>query len=206
MAKQMVPKDIALSITKIYDLSKPAEAIQMATVLKNIVIQQNLYVNIRGRNYAVVEAWQLAGFLTGMNVMVEEPKNLSNDKEIKYSVTAKVYQGDKIVSAGYALCSSKEVIKKNFEEYAILSMAQTRAIGKAYRNKIGWIMKLAGYEAVSGEEMQKVGDAPATPIELVAGINVCSRCGISINEQVANYSKKIYGKYLCRNCQKAVKK
>ena len=145
------------AITKIYDLAKPAEAVEMAVVLKDLVLKQRLSANIKGKNYAMVEAWQLAGFLTGTSVMVEEPKNLSNEKEIKYSATAKIYQGDKVVGVGYALCSSKEMIKKGFEEYAILSMAQTRAIGKAYRNKIGWIMKLAGYEPTPHEEVQKMG-------------------------------------------------
>ena len=39
-------------------------------------------------------------------------------------------------------------------------MAQTRAIGKAYRNLIGWVMKMAGYEATPKEEMVKVNDEP----------------------------------------------
>ncbi len=95
-----------------------------------------------------------------MNAIVDEPKNLSTDKEIKWSAAAKIYIGDKVVGIGYALCSNKEARKRSFDEYAILSMAQTRAIGKAYRNKIGWIMKLAGYESTPSEEMTKIGETP----------------------------------------------
>ena len=142
-----------LAITKTYDIAKPAEVVKMATVLKDYVVKQKLYTNIKGRNYAHVDGWQFAGFLTGMNAIVEEPKNLSTDKEIKWSATAKIYLNDKVVGAGFALCSNKESIKKAFDEYAIMSMAQTRAIGKAYRNKIGWVMKLAGYESTSAEEV-----------------------------------------------------
>jgi site-specific recombinase XerC len=32
-------------------------------------------------------------------------------------------------------------------------MAQTRAIGKAYRNLLAWLMKAAGFEATPAEEM-----------------------------------------------------
>ena len=142
-----------LAITKTYDIAKPAEVVKMATVLKDYVVKQKLYTNIKGRNYAHVDGWQFAGFLTGMNAIVEEPKNLSTDKEIKWSAKAKIYLNDKIVGAGFALCSNKEKIKKEFDEYAIMSMAQTRAIGKAYRNKIGWVMKLAGYESTPAEEV-----------------------------------------------------
>lgn len=162
MSTQIIKKsDVA--ITKTYDMSKPAEAVQMAVLLKNLVVQQKLYVPIKGKNYAMVEAWQMAGFLTGMEVIVEEPKDLSNDKEVKYSCTAKLFKGDKQIGVGYALCSSKEATKKSFDEYAILSFAQTRAIGKAYRNKIGFIMKLAGFQATPGEEMVKVDESTAEP-------------------------------------------
>jgi hypothetical protein len=51
--------------------------------------------------------------------------------------------------------------EKGFDEYAILSMAQTRAIGKTYRNVIGFVMKTAGYEARPAEEMTRGGEAPA---------------------------------------------
>lgn len=152
-----------LTITKTYDLAKPAEVVTMANVLKEYVVKQQLYTNIKGKNYAHVDGWQFAGFLSGMNAIVEDIKDLSNDKEIKWSAFVRLYHGDKVIGTGYALCSNREAIKKSFDEYAILSMAQTRAIGKAYRNKIGWIMKLAGYESTPSEEMHKVGETPAGP-------------------------------------------
>jgi hypothetical protein len=37
--------------------------------------------------------------------------------------------------------------------FSIRSMAETRAVGKAFRLNFGWIMKLAGYDAVPVEEM-----------------------------------------------------
>lgn len=147
-----------LTITKTYSLDKPAEVVAMATVLKNYVVKQELFTSIVGKNYAHVDGWQFAGFLSGMNAMVEEPKDLSTEKEIKWMAAAKIYIGDKLVGAGWAICSNKEAKKKNFDEFAIMSMAQTRAIGKAYRNKIGWVMKLAGYESTPSEEMIKMGE------------------------------------------------
>jgi hypothetical protein len=59
-----------------------------------------------------------------------------------------------VVSSGFAICSQAENKKSGFDEYAILSMAQTRAIGKAFRNMIGWVMKLEGYEATPAEEIK----------------------------------------------------
>ena len=64
------------------------------------------------------------------------------------------------VSVGHALCSNKERSKRSFDEYAILSMAQTRAEGKAYRLLLGWLMKAAGFEATPAEEMDFAKDVP----------------------------------------------
>jgi hypothetical protein len=211
-----------LAITRTYDLEKPVEAVQMAVLLKNLVIQQNLYASIKGKNYVMVEGFQLAGFLTGLNVIVDEPKSLSTGTEIKYSCTAKIYKGELLVGVGYAICSSKEASKKGFDEYAICSMAQTRAIGKAYRNKIGFIMKLAGFQPTPSEEMHKVDESPKEPLNTtishpsepqvakegqVKGPNgeyvyVCSKCDDIISEVVADYSMKVYKKRLCNNCPK----
>jgi hypothetical protein len=43
-------------------------------------------------------------------------------------------------------------------------MTQTRAIGKAYRNVIGWVMKTAGHEVTPAEEMARGGDVTSTPV------------------------------------------
>jgi hypothetical protein len=42
-------------------------------------------------------------------------------------------------------------------------MAQTRAIGKAYRNTFGFIAKAAGFEATPAEEMPRETPMPGTP-------------------------------------------
>ena len=75
------------------------------------------------------------------------------------------------MAVGIALCSNKEKTKRYFDEYAILSMAQTRAIGKAYRNLLAWLMKAAGFEATPAEEMDFAkDDTPKKPqvVEVMA--------------------------------------
>lgn len=215
--KEVKVKGREISITKTYDLKKPLEVLQMAKTLKAYVVKENLFANIKGKNYAMVEGWMFAGFLTGLNVIVEEPKDLSNDKEVKWSCTARIYDNKgTLVANGFALCSNKEAIKKGFDEYAIMSMSQTRAIGKAYRNKIGWVMKLAGYEGTPKEEMHKVDEVIkeqiiVAPVKNVDGVDqvpedhVCAKCGNDLTIQEAQYSKKMFGKELCREHQKEAK-
>lgn len=204
----MAKEEKALTI-KTYDIAKPAEVVAMATVLKDYVVKQKLYTSIKGKNYVNVEGWQFAGFLTGLMPRIESVENLSSGAEIKWKTTVNIYKGDHLMSIGIAVCSSKEATKKSFDEYAILSMSQTRAIGKAYRNLIGWVMKMAGYQSTPSEEMHKVSDTPAEPIiqteDIPKDALTCSICDAVITKQEAEYSLKMYKKQACRNCQKELR-
>lgn len=146
--------------TDSFDLAKPTDVIGFSNKLKDLIVEKKLYANIKGKNYPLVEAWQIAGALCGIYPEVKSLEDLSNGNTIKYrsEVVLKDSQG-KEVGAGIAICTNKEQGKQKFEEYAIASMAQTRAVGKAFRIKLGWLVKLAGYEATPAEEMDAIQEA-----------------------------------------------
>ena len=141
-------------------LTKPEQALQVASTLQAFVLERKLTANIQGKNYPLVEAWQFAGSQLGLIPVVKEVKNLSTDSEIKYEAFVEVLrlQDGLVMSRGYAVCSNKENSKRRFDEYAIASMAQTRAVGKAYRNILAFLMKAAGFEATPAEEMDFIKD------------------------------------------------
>lgn len=138
-----------------FDINKVEIISDMAKLLKKHVVSQNLFTNIKGKNYVEVEGWQFAGGLLGFLPKVVRVENFSNEKEIKWFAEVEICKinDGSVVSRGFAICSNKEGNKKSFDEYAILSMAQTRAIGKAYRTILSWVMKMAGYEGTPAEEM-----------------------------------------------------
>jgi len=135
-----------------------ASTIQKADELGRFVEEKKLYSVIQGKKFVNVEGWQFAGMLMGVVPVTDEPKNLSSEGEIKYgcNVSLVSISSGQIVGHGYALCSNKESTKKSFAEYAIASMAQTRAIGKAYRNMLSLMMKSVGFEPTPAEEMDEV--------------------------------------------------
>lgn len=147
-----------------FDLSAPEQAMQLAGILQKFVKEKKLTSNIKGKEYPLVEAWQWCGSQLGLYPLLIEVKDLSNEKEVKYSATVEIRRisNDQLMSKGFAICSNKEGSKKSFDEYAICSMAQTRAEGKAYRMLLSWLMKAAGFEATPAEEMdfknEKVND------------------------------------------------
>lgn len=137
------------------DLSKPEQSLIVADTLQRFVKSKNLTSNIRGKEYPQVEAWQFAGSQLGLYPLLTEVNNLSNDNEIKFAAWVEIRRiaDDRLMSRGYATCSNKESTKKLFDEYAICSMAQTRAEGKAFRMLLSWLMKAAGFESTPAEEM-----------------------------------------------------
>lgn len=136
-----------------FNINTPYKAKQMANVLAQHIKDNKLSVNIQGHDYVQVEGWQFAGGLMGLFPQITEVKELGPMRWMAKSEITNAKTG-KIVSVGYAICSKEEFKKKGFDEYAILSQAQTRATGKAFRNYIGWIIKMAGYQATPAEEIK----------------------------------------------------
>lgn len=138
-----------------YDLANPTKTLELATELQRFVKEQGLTVNIKGKSYPMVESWQWAGAQLGLYPQLNYVSNLSQDGELKYLAEVNIcrFGSNDIITKGVAICSNKEANKRQWDEYAILSMAQTRATGKAFRNLLSWLMKAAGFEATPAEEM-----------------------------------------------------
>lgn len=145
------------------EINSPRHLIAFAETLKRFIAERKLYTTIGGKAYVHVEAWQFAGAAMGIVPVVTGSERVpTNDPdEIKYRASVELHRidNDQIVGAGVAYSSNKEGRKRNFEEYAVASMAQTRAVSKAFRNVFGWLMKVSGYEATPAEEMD--GSAPS---------------------------------------------
>lgn len=157
-----------------YDLSKPQSLLNLATEMQRFCKEKNLTSTIQGKEFPNVEAWQFLGINLGVMPQILSVENTSTyrkkevrfyvknvgwqTKEIEeYSAVAKCQlvniSNGQIVGYAEAVCSNTESLKVHFEEYAVFSMAQTRAIAKAYRLSFGWIMKASGFEATPAEEM-----------------------------------------------------
>lgn len=163
------PKDNKLvkkSKIESYDIAKSDETMHLAIDLAKFIKENRLYQNIQGKEYVNVEGWQYAGSRLGILPVVEQVTNVSTDTELKYwaKVNLLNLRTEQVVGAGFAICSNKEQGKKFYQEFAIASMAQTRAIGKAYRNALAWIIRAAGYEPTPAEEMEYTGNTPEAKV------------------------------------------
>jgi hypothetical protein len=150
-----------------YDIAKSDETMHLAIDLAKFIKENRLFQNIQGKEYVNVEGWQYAGSRLGILPVVEQVTNMSTDTELKYQAKVNLLnlRTEQVVGAGFAICSNKEQGKKFYQEFAIASMAQTRAIGKAYRNALAWIIRAAGYEPTPAEEMEYTGNTPEVKVE-----------------------------------------
>lgn len=108
---------------------------------------------IQGRKYPRVEWWTTVGAGLGLFPQEESCVKLDREGEITYEAMVGVYRGEQRVSRGSALCSNKEKTWKSRDEYAVRSMALTRATGKAYRMAFSFLAVMAGLEPTPAEEM-----------------------------------------------------
>jgi len=162
-ATKTIKEPVRKTKVESYDISRSDETLHLATDLAKFIKENKLSTNVQGKDYVNVEGWQYAGSRLGIVPIVDHVINVSTDQELKYQAKVTLFdlRSGHTVGAGFAICSNKEQGKKFYQEFAIMSMAQTRAIGKAYRNILAWIIRAAGYEPTPAEEMEYGGNTLA---------------------------------------------
>jgi len=144
----------------------PAESVErmtaVANALKEILTKQGLTARISNKEHVLVEGWTTLGALVGVTPVPVWTRPLEGDapghKAFGYEarVEARTLDG-RVVGAAESMCTRDENRWRNADDYAIRSMAQTRATSKALRGPLGFIVTLAGFESTPAEEM------PAAP-------------------------------------------
>ena len=144
-------------------------ATEVANTLAPVVRNQGLVVTGLNRSnkdaeYVVVEGWEVLGTFLGIVPVTTTIAEIKNDKGriVGYRARATLYQNpiiknDEIVGGRVIARAEAQANRDGFQKdlFAIESMAQTRALGKAYRMGLGWVMKLAGFEGTFAEDMPR---------------------------------------------------
>jgi hypothetical protein len=137
----------------------PAEVIRRATAmaetLKKVLVDQNLISRIKDREHVRVEGWTLLGTMLGVFPVCTWTRKVDDGWEAR--VEARTLAGA-VVGAAEAECLRSESTWKSRDDYALRSMAQTRATSKALRQPLGFVVSLAGFDPTPAEE--------ATPAEV----------------------------------------
>ena len=135
-------------------------ATDLANVLAGVIEEKRLYATIRGQRHVRVEGWTLLGSMLGVFAHIEWSRRLPDGWEAHAVV--RTFDGHE-VGAADGQCTWSEEHWRGREDYSLRSMAQTRAVSKALRMPLGYIVQLAGFNATPAEEMGPDESEPATP-------------------------------------------
>jgi len=113
--------------------------------------------NIQGRQYPRVEWWTAAGAALGLFPF--EVSCVRHDRQdgYLYEAAVEIRKGNMVVGRGSAICTTDEKRWGLADEYAVRSMAITRATGKAYRLGLSFLAVMSGLEATPAEEVPPGG-------------------------------------------------
>ena len=133
-----------------------------ATALMKRVEKKTKKLEINGKQYLEFGDWQTLARFFGATAGVEWSRAIYRDERLAgYEARAIVYQRGQVISSAEALCLNNEKNWGKRDEFALRSMAQTRACAKALRNAFGWVAELAGYASTPAEEASAIEGARA---------------------------------------------
>lgn len=160
----------------LFHTSDPVEVLEkaarVADALKGVIEQKQLFKRIGNKDHVLVEGWSTCGAMLGLTAACVWSRPIgapSNDKGHDWEARVEVRTLDgRVIGAAEAMCTRKERTWAQRDDYALRSMAQTRATSKALRGPLGFIVTLAGYSATPAEEMPadaSHGYQNAAPVE-----------------------------------------
>lgn len=151
----------------LFHTDDPVEVVEKATrvadALKGVLERQGMIARIQGKEHVQVEGWQTLGGMLGVVPVVVWTRRVTDPAGWEAKVEARTLDG-RVVGAGEAQCDRKEKRWKDADEYAIRSMAQTRATSKALAAPLRFIVKLAGFSGTPAEEVPGDGFSSDSPI------------------------------------------
>jgi len=143
----------------------PVEALERAErLVRAMAVRctgERYIARISNRDYPKVDWWTTIGMVLGLFPVVITNRRLDRADELAYEATVEIHHRGRLITRGEALCSNAEARWKTADEYAIKSMAATRATGKAFRLGLSGLAVMAGLEPTPAEEMDGVR-TPAT--------------------------------------------
>jgi hypothetical protein len=132
------------------------------------------YIWVKGnKRYVPIEGWQYAAALMGLSSRIV---SVSEKENGKWQAEAQVVNRN-----GVVVCSGFSILNKEEHKWAkkdedLANFVQTRAISRALRNCLSYLIKAAGYSTTPSEEMyglaieEKKKKGMPSPIKPVKGV------------------------------------
>lgn len=148
---------------------------EVANLLMDFVLKQNLFQQIGKNRHIYIEAWQFCGHFYGITAKERQTDpyvdELTGAAGFKSTADIVLINKDQVISSASALCLNNEDnwnVRPKYEwkngdrqqigevrvpSQQLASMAQTRAMSKALSNVLRFVVVLAGFSTTPAEEM-----------------------------------------------------
>jgi len=146
------------------------EAEAAATAFNGVIQKRKaqLVTTIQGRDHIKIEGWLTLGTLAAalfrgpITPYVVWVRAIADaDGVLKgYEARCEARCGDRVLTSAEAACLFAERNWQGKDDFAVRSMAQTRACSKAMAFALRWVMVLAGYEGTPAEDVTGIDNAP----------------------------------------------
>lgn len=157
---ELVPYEHTQTEVTLFGSLEPAAVVREATkhakALTKVIEDRKLFTMIQGKKHIQVEAWQTLGAMTGVFAALEagtEPEYVEIGGVAGFKATVVATRNGQVIGRATSFCMRDEPTWRGRNIYALAGMAQTRATSRALKGPLGFIVKLAGYEATPAEEM-----------------------------------------------------
>lgn len=178
--------EVTIPVPQLDASATVAHATEIAAILAPALKAQKLTTNIQGKEYVMVEGWTLLAQMMGHTVGTSgtEPVTMGDDTGFVSHAIVHDQHGNVVGSAdGY--CMRSEGSWRSRPAYALAAMAQTRATSRALRQRFGYVVRLAGYEATPSEEMPLAHEATINNDQVEALREAAKQSGLSKTQAVA---------------------
>lgn len=145
---------------------------ETADALASVIKGTSMVVNVKGKDYLTVEAWQTLGSQVGVTPVIVSTTKLSEPDGWEARCEARTFDG-RVLGAADSMCLATEPdwggdsSKRDRQDFELRSMAQTRAMSRALASVLRFIPTLAGMGGTPAEEMGNVarssGSGPRKP-------------------------------------------
>jgi hypothetical protein len=143
----------------LFGSSDPGVVVERASAVSKalmaVVQKQGLSISIDGKSHLKVEAWTMMGSMVGVFPVVVWTHPIKEDgATVGWEARVEaVTRTGAVVGAAESMCARSESKWKTRDDYALRSMAQTRATSKALATCLRFVAVLAGYAGTPAEDM-----------------------------------------------------
>jgi hypothetical protein len=160
------------------------QAQKIADLLAGVLKEKGMLAKISERDYVRVEGWLTLGSMLGVTPVNVWTRRLEDGWEAR--VEARTLDG-RVIGSAEAMCLRAEENWKEAEEFALRSMAQTRATSKALASVLRFVVTLAGMEGTPAEEMAGVEERLASEKAKKFAYDLLGRAQLDDDQRAAVY-------------------